>query len=463
MNSVRIKRFGRLTALVVSLTVPSLALPAIASSPHRQSFRLEAARPMVGPPVSTVGASGATARMPGRVIVPPPVAGGGPTRSTAIPNRYIVVLKRTIAARVLRAIAREIVRRYGGAALLLFALALRGFLLRGSPRLAARIARDPRVDFVEQDRYTWIEGARPARFGPQPANLPVPRLDAQNDPPSWGLDRIDQATLPLNGRYQYPNASWYVNAYIIDSGIRATHREFGSRAWAAVDFSTDGRNIDCNGHGTHVAGTVGGSGVGVAKTTNLVGVRVFDCSGSGSMSNVLSAVEWVTSKGKRPGVVNMSLGMDGTSPALEQALHASAQKGYLYAVAAGNSAKDACTVSPASSAYVISTGATTSNDSRDTSYSNYGRCVDVFAPGSNIYSAWSDGNSSYATMNGTSMASPHVAGAAALVLGQNPDYMPWDVAECLANDATPGVLRSVGSGSPNLMLRVGQDYAGCAR
>jgi subtilisin family serine protease len=370
-------------------------------------------------------------------------------RRNAIAGSYIVVLRQQALTREQVArIVRYLIRTRGGRALLLYAVILRGFLYRGSAARAARIAADPRVQYVEQDRRVF------------PLDLPV--AGTQSNPPSWGLDRIDQRSEPLDHSYRFPSVSNAVNAYIIDSGVRITHREFQGRATWGGNFAGDGKNYDCNGHGTHVAGTVAGSTVGVAKSARVVGLKVFGCSGSGSMSSVLSAVDWVTAHGRRPGVINMSLGSDGWDPAMATAIQKSVSAGFNYVVAAGNAHSNACDISPALLQNVITVGATNSNDSRDTSYSNYGSCLNIFAPGTNIYSAYNQSDSGYATMSGTSMASPHVAGAVALVLGQNPNYSPRQVADCLLRASTQNTLSSVGSGSPNRLLYVSADYRGCA-
>jgi subtilisin family serine protease len=386
----------------------------------------------------------------------PPPRGGRPhglvvprNPRNAIRGSYIVVLRdqRQTREQAIR-LLRYLIRAHGGRSVLLFAVVLRAFLFRGSAARAARIASDPRVAYVEQDRKVWP--------------LDMPLSGSQSNPPSWGLDRIDQRSEPLDHRYTYPSVNNAVDAYVIDSGVRITHREIQGRATWAANFAGDGKNYDCSGHGTHVAGTIAGSTVGVAKSARIVALKVFGCSGSGLMSNVLRAVDWVTANGHRPAVVNMSLGADGNDPALVAGIQKSVQRGYNYAVAAGNSHMNACEVSPALSTYVITVGATTSSDSRDTSYSNYGKCVNIFAPGTNIYSASYQSDTAYSTMSGTSMASPHVAGAEALVLGQNPNYSPRQVADCLSRDATQGQLSSVGSGSPNRLLHVSADYRGCA-
>ncbi|MFC7481425.1 S8 family peptidase [Luedemannella flava] len=362
-----------------------------------------------------------------------------PFRPQAIRGHYIAVFRDEATVRnPVRALVRQFLRRHPQIVVQrLFYLWVRGFHFRATPALAARIAADRRVAFVQPD---FVHHAQV---------LPV--TGAQNRPPSWGLDRIDQRTEPLDSRYVFPGDGSGVNAYIIDSGIRPSHREFGGRAVAAVDFTGEG-NQDCAGHGTHVAGTIGGTNVGVAKGVRLVGLKVPGCDNSGSTSNIIAALDWVARYGQRPGVINMSLGHPGDDEALSKATYGAFEAGFNVVVAAGNYAEDACGVSPAQEGQVITVGATNQNDSRDTQYSDYGQCLNIFAPGTNIYSAWPASDSSYETMSGTSMATPHVVGALAVIRGQHPDYSAVQAYQCLTGLATRNVLGSVGSGSPNRLL-----------
>ena len=357
----------------------------------------------------------------------------GARAGDVIPGQYIVVLKGggTVSAskhagRMLGAARMRDARTH------VWQHALRGFAAAMSDAEATAMAKDPAVAFVEPDR--------------------VVTLDATQSPvPSWGLDRIDQASLPLNNAYTYTNTGAGVRAYIIDTGIRISHTDFGGRAVNGFDFvQNDAVAQDCNGHGTHVAGTVGGTQYGVAKGVTLVAVRVLNCQGSGTTSGVVSGINWVTANAVKPAVANMSLG-GGASTALDNAVAASIASGVTYAIAAGNSNLDACGFSPARVPAAITVGATTSTDAR-ASYSNFGTCVDIFAPGSSITSAWRTSNTATNTISGTSMATPHVAGAAAKYLQGNPGASPATVASALAAAATTGKVTNPGAGSPNRLL-----------
>ncbi len=357
----------------------------------------------------------------------------------AVSGSYVVVLKgdavgtaNTLAARTaVPDRAAGLAKRYGGNVGTVWSSALTGYSAKMTPAQARRLAADPSVAYVEQDRVMTTQGTQTGA--------------------TWGLDRIDQRNLPLNSTYTYPNTASNVRAYIIDTGIRTTHSDFGGRAtWGTNTVDTN--NTDCNGHGTHVAGTVGGTKYGVAKSVRLVAVKVLNCSGSGTTAGVISGVNWVTSNAVKPAVANMSLG-GGASTTLDNAVANSINSGITYALAAGNSSANACNSSPARVASAITVGATTSTDAR-ASYSNYGSCVDIFAPGSSITSAWRTSDTSTNTISGTSMASPHVAGAAALVLSANTSYTPAQVASYLTSNATTGKVTSPGSGSPNRLLFV---------
>ena len=273
---------------------------------------------------------------------------------------------------------------------------------------------------------------------------------------SWGLDRIDQRTLPLNSQISTSQNGFGVTAYIIDTGILATHTQFGGRVAVGYDAIGDGQNTnDCNGHGTHVAGTIGGSTYGVAPEVSLVAVRVLSCSGSGSTSGVIAGINWATANHDAgvPAVANMSLG-GSYSSALNTATQNAIADGITFAVAAGNENANACNSSPASTPNALTVGSTTSSDARS-SFSNWGSCVDIFAPGSAITSSWSSSPTATNTISGTSMASPHVAGSAALLLSTNPSSTPAQVATAIDSAATTGVVTDAGVGSVHRLLYTG--------
>jgi subtilisin family serine protease len=312
-----------------------------------------------------------------------------------------------------------------------FSHAVRGYTARMSESAAIALSKDPRVALVEEDGVVEAVATE--------ANA------------TWGIDRIDQRALPLSTTYTYNSNGSGVSAYIIDTGIRTTHSEFGGRASSGYTAVTDGNGTnDCNGHGTHVSGTVGGSVYGVAKGVSLVAVRVLDCNGSGTTSGVIAGIDWVTKNHAAKAVANMSLG-GGASTALDTAVVNSINAGVTYAIAAGNSNARACSSSPARVPAAITVGATTSTDAR-ASYSNYGTCLDLFAPGSNITSAWNTSDSATNTISGTSMATPHVTGVAALYVGSHTGTTPASVATAIVSNATSGVVTGAKTGSPNKLL-----------
>jgi subtilisin family serine protease len=346
----------------------------------------------------------------------------GAGTSGAIGESYIVVLREG-ASRT----SHHLLRRYGGHVADDYKASVRGFHARMSAIQAARLAADSSVRYVEQDAVVETTA-------------------------TWGLDRIDQRSLPLSKTYTSPSAAG-VTAYVLDSGLRTTHQEFGGRARNGYDFiDNDTTANDCKGHGTHVAGTIGGSRYGVAKDVKLVGVRVLDCKGSGPYSAIIAGVDWVTAHAVKPAVANMSLG-GTTSKALDDAVNRSIAKGITYVVAAGNDNRDACAQSPARTPAAITVGATDNTDTR-ASFSNWGSCLDLFAPGARIESADSTSNTGIKSMSGTSMASPHVAGAAALVLAAHPTWTPAQVRDELAGRASGGV-RNAGKNSPDRLLYTG--------
>ncbi len=272
---------------------------------------------------------------------------------------------------------------------------------------------------------------------------------------TWGLDRIDQASLPLNTTFGYTGTGLGVRAYVVDTGMRLSHTEFTGRASSGFDAVDGGSADDCNGHGTHVAGTVGGTVYGVAKAVSLVAVRVLNCQGSGTNAGVVAGIDWVANNAVLPAVANLSLG-GGANSTVDNAVKAAVARGVTFVVAAGNGnifgiAQNACNYSPARVPEAITVGATTKTDAK-ASYSNFGTCLDIFAPGSGITSAWYQNDTQTNTISGTSMASPHVAGVAALYLQANPGASPATVSGALTGGATLNKVTSPGTGSPNRLL-----------
>ena len=344
----------------------------------------------------------------------------------ALPGSYIVVLEPQTDTRA--AVGKA--RRLGAAVTHEYGSALRGYAARLPAAAVDQLRRSPEVAFVEEDQAVTARGTQTGA--------------------TWGLDRVDQRAVPLDRSYTYATEAAGVHAYVVDTGILLGHAEFAGRLGAGYDaVTTGGSATDCNGHGTHVAGTVGGTTYGVAKEVVLHPVRVLGCTGSGSNAGVIAGVDWVRANHVKPAVANMSLG-GGASAALDSAVTSAVSAGVSFAVAAGNDDVDACGSSPARAPSAITVGATTSTDARS-SFSNSGTCLDVFAPGSAITSAWHTGPTATNTISGTSMASPHVAGIAALALAATPTATPQQVRDRIVASGTTGVVTGAGAGSPNVL------------
>jgi subtilisin family serine protease len=393
--------------------------------------------------LAAAGAIAVAALALGSLSAVPATAAGSPAEGVVlnagaegtVADSYIVTL-RDSAARADSPQGRAVATKFGAKIKRTYRAALNGYSVELSEAQAKKLAADPAVASVSQNRRFTIDGTQPS-------------------PPSWGLDRIDQKALPLNQSYAYPDtAGQGVTAYIIDTGVRITHSDLGGRASYGYDaIDNDNTAQDGHGHGTHVAGTVAGNSYGVAKKAKIVGVRVLDNSGSGTTEQVVAGIDWVTANAVKPAVANMSLG-GGVDTVLDDAVRRSIASGVTYAVAAGNETDNAANHSPARVAEAITVGATTSTDAK-ASYSNYGAGLDLFAPGSSITSSWNTSDTATNTISGTSMATPHVAGAAALYLAANPTASPAQVSTALTTAATPNVVTSPGTGSPNRLLYTG--------
>ena len=348
---------------------------------------------------------------------------------STVPGQYIVVFRDNVADPA--ALARQLVTTAGGSLLHVYTTAIKGFSARLSSAAVDVLRLNPAVAFVEADQVMSADATQ--------------SMDANGDP--WGLDRIDQGALPLSGTYTYTSSGAGVHAYIIDTGIWTLHPEFGGRADNVFDaYHATGE--DCNGHGTHVAGTIGAATYGVAKSVSLHGVRVLSCAGLGLTSDVIAGVDWVAANHASPAVANMSLG-GGKSSALDQAVTSLSNSGVFLAVAAGNDNVDACTESPSGAPSVFTVAASDKTDAK-ASYSNWGTCVEVYAPGSSIKSTFLAGTTM--TLSGTSMATPHVVGVAALYKATNGDQPSGTVANWIISNATTGVITGNVNGTPNRLL-----------
>jgi subtilisin family serine protease len=352
----------------------------------------------------------------------------------AIPDEYIVVLHEDVKGVALRGsaeVARELVEARGGQVLHTYERALKGFWVKMSEAQVRELLADPQVAYIEENG--------------------VVSASASQTSATWGIDRIDQRNLPRDSTYNYNFDGTGVHAYIIDTGMRLTHSQYTGRVGNGFDAITAGGTAaDCHGHGTHVAGTVGGTTWGVAKKVTLHPVRVLDCTGNGTDAQVIAGLDWVAANHVKPAVANMSLGGDA-SQALDDAVERMIAAGVVTAVAAGNDSTNACNYSPARTPNALTVGSTTSSDARS-SFSNYGTCLDIFGPGSSITSSAYSSDTASTSMSGTSMASPHVAGVAALYLQANPSATPAQTMAALTTNATPSKVTSPGTGSPNRLL-----------
>ncbi|MCU4502341.1 S8 family peptidase [Acinetobacter sp. WU_MDCI_Abxe161] len=350
-----------------------------------------------------------------------------------IKNQYIVILNKDAGPS--NDFAQNFAKQHGGKVLQTYDTVFKGFAVylpeAAGTAFVEAMKKNPNVLSVENDTIMKIDATTQSN-------------------PDWGLDRIDQKTLPLNSAYSYLQTGSGTTAYIVDTGILSTHQQFSGRVLSGYTAISDGNGTtDCNGHGTHVAGTVGGSTYGVAKNVSLVPIRILGCDGSGASSNVIAGLDWILKNGKKPAVVNMSLGGDA-STSLDSAVENLFNNGYVMVVAAGNSNTDACSSSPARVSKAITVAATDNTDTR-ASYSNYGSCVDIFAPGSQINSSWIGSNTATKVLNGTSMATPHTAGIVAQMLQSTPSATPQTITTNLLNQASSNVVKNP-SGSPNRLL-----------
>ncbi|MCX4642384.1 S8 family serine peptidase [Streptomyces sp. NPDC058293] len=350
----------------------------------------------------------------------------------AVSGSYIVLLDQKANTDAKQGLAKE----YGGKLKRAYSSAVNGFSVNGlSETEAKRLAADSSVAKVVQNKKFHIDAT-------------------QDNPPSWGLDRIDQADTAGDKKYTYPDSAGEgVTAYVIDTGVRVSHKDFGGRATSGFDaIDNDDNADDGNGHGTHVAGTIAGEAHGVAKKAKIVAVRVLDNEGSGTTEQVVAGIDWVTKNHQGPSVANMSLG-GGADEALDAAVQKAIASGVTFAVAAGNESADASAGSPARVKEAITVASSTKDD-KQSDFSNYGSVVDIYAPGSDITSDWNTGDDATNTISGTSMATPHVVGAAAVYLSGHKDATPADVSKALTDGATPDKISNASEGTPNKLLKI---------